>query len=137
MRSEKRTWGATPSISAGAFSWAITVAVSANTAPPEAWSPWLWLYHVRDRLAEPAGDLGFQPFGGLGVDRVSDDDAIGRHHDDREVEIVLESPDVTRDVGQFTLGVLGQGGQGDGSGQGRGGEGLDEHLEFSPVFVTA
>jgi hypothetical protein len=85
--------------------------------------------HVGNRLAEARRDFGFEPGGGLGVDRVGDDDAFGGDDHGREMELVLEAPDIAGDVGQFALDVLGlgalNGGQGDAGGDNGGGQGSD------------
>jgi hypothetical protein len=35
------------------------------------------VHHVAHGLVEPAGDLGAQPAGGIGVDRIGGDDPAG------------------------------------------------------------
>src|SRR5687768_16531622 len=65
---------------------------------------------VRDRFVEALGDLGFQPFGGVGVDRIGDNHTFIRDHNSRLVGVVGELPDIAGDDFQAALGVLGGGG---------------------------
>jgi len=59
-----------------------------------------------------------------------DDDAVRGDGDDREMEIVLEAPDIAGDVGQRARRVLGQGGQGANNGHRGGGQGGGEGSEI-------
>jgi hypothetical protein len=62
---------------------------------------------VRDRLAEPFGDLGLQPFSGFGVDRVGHDHTFVGDHNSGLVGIVGELPNIPGDVLEAALSLLG------------------------------
>ncbi len=62
-------------------------------------------HQVLDRHSEALVDLGLQPGRGLGVDRIGGDDAVGRHQEDREVEVVLKAVEIAGDLGDRALGL--------------------------------
>ena len=58
---------------------------------------------IADWLIEALLDLGLQPRRGLSIDRVRDDDAVGRDEENGEMKVVLKPIEIAGDLGNRAL----------------------------------
>ena len=60
-----------------------------------------------DRLVRHCRKVGFEPCGGFSIDGINDNNTVVCYGNKREMKIVLETINITGNLGNASLGLLG------------------------------